>query len=93
MTVSGWAGGKSWPAISERGRNNHDMSASPKYSKKTMDPETPAPGWIIRCLKCDFTESWDKHDVRLKAAGRTYVFGRCPQCKRIRLRVIEKAAM
>jgi hypothetical protein len=59
-------------------------------AKKKMDPEKRAPGWQIRCLKCDFAEPWGKYGVRLKAAGRTYTFGRCPQCKRIRIHVVEK---
>jgi len=66
------------------------MSASSTNPKKKPGPEKPASAMQIRCLKCDFTERWDKHDVRLKATGRTYTFGRCPQCKRIRLRVIEQ---
>jgi phage FluMu protein Com len=41
-------------------------------------------------LKCDHTEPWEKSVVRIKAAGRKYIFGRCPQCKRIRIRVIEQ---
>ncbi len=57
--------------------------------KKKLDPEKRVPGWQIRCLKCDFTEPWGKYGGRLKAAGRSYNFGRCPQCKRIRMRVIE----
>jgi predicted nucleic-acid-binding Zn-ribbon protein len=44
----------------------------------------------IRCLRCEFTEPWNKASVRLNAAGRKFIFGRCPQCKRIRFRVIEK---
>jgi phage FluMu protein Com len=58
--------------------------------KKKMDPEKRAPGWQIRCLKCDFTEPWGKYSIRLKAVGRTYTYGRCPQCKRVRIHVIEK---
>jgi hypothetical protein len=94
MTVRGRGASrrKSSPANAERGRNDGDMSASRTTTKKKPGLEEPASGLQIRCLKCDFTERWDKHDVRLKAAGRTYSFGRCPQCKRIRLRVIEKAA-
>ncbi len=55
-----------------------------------MEPKNRAPGWQIRCLRCDSTEPWDKPVARLKTAGRKFVFGRCPQCKRIRFRVIEK---
>jgi hypothetical protein len=67
------------------------MSARSATTKK-KGPEKPVSGMQLRCLKCDLVEPWDKHDVRLKATGRTYIFGRCPQCKRIRMRVIEKAA-
>ena len=55
-----------------------------------MTPPKRAPDLQIRCLRCDFAEPWDKPGVRLKASGRKFVFGRCPQCKRIRFRVIEK---
>jgi phage FluMu protein Com len=41
-------------------------------------------------LKCDHTEPWKKSVVRIKTAGRKYIFGRCPQCKRIHIRVIEQ---
>ena len=58
--------------------------------KQMADPKEPASGWQIRCLKCDFTERWIRNGIRLKADGRGYAFGRCPQCKRIRLRVVEK---
>jgi len=63
------------------------MTKSP--SKKLMDPEKRVSGWQIRCLKCDFTEPWSK-GIRPNAAGRTYLFGRCRSCKRIRIHVIEK---
>ena len=55
-----------------------------------MNAKKNATGWQIRCLKCNFTEPWDKSGVRLKSAGRKYIFGCCPHCKRIRFRVIEK---
>jgi Zn finger protein HypA/HybF involved in hydrogenase expression len=55
-----------------------------------MNPKKRAPEWQIRCMRCDSTEPWDQPGVRIKASGRKFVFGRCPQCKRIRLRVIEK---
>ena len=84
-------GRKSSPVHSERGSNDDGMSARSTTTKKT-DSEKRAPGWQIRCLKCDFTEPWDKYGIRLKASGRTYTFGRCAQCKRIRLHVIEKHA-
>jgi phage FluMu protein Com len=55
-----------------------------------MESKKRATDWQIRCLKCDSTEPWGKPVLRLKASGRKFVFGRCPQCKRIRFRVIEK---
>ncbi len=61
-------------------------------TKKNKSPEKIEPDWQVRCLKCDFTERWVKNSVRLKTTGLTYIFGRCPQCKRIRMRVVEKAA-
>ena len=59
-------------------------------AKKKPDPERQASGWQVRCLNCDFTEPWSELGARHKAAGRTYTFSRCPQCKRIRIHVIEK---
>jgi len=55
-----------------------------------MKPKKCEPDWQIRCLRCDAIEPWDKPSARIKASGRKFVFGRCPQCKRIRYRVIEK---
>ncbi len=56
-----------------------------------MDTKKRTTDWQIRCLRCDSTEPLDKPGVRLKASSRKFIFGRCPQCKRIRFRVIEKA--
>jgi len=55
-----------------------------------MESKKSANGWQIRCLRCDFAEPWDKPVTRTKSSGRKYIFGRCPNCKRIRFRVIEK---
>jgi phage FluMu protein Com len=55
-----------------------------------MKPKQSAPDWQIRCLRCDFTEPCEKPGSRIKASGRKFIFGRCPHCKRIRFRVIEK---
>lgn len=55
-----------------------------------MEAKRNATAWQIRCTRCDFTEPWDKGNDRQKTAARKFVFGRCPQCKRIRFRVIEK---
>ena len=55
-----------------------------------MSGKKLAGGWQIRCLKCGYAESWGKHGGRSRIAERSYTFGRCPHCKRIRFRVIEK---
>jgi hypothetical protein len=47
-------------------------------------------GLQIRCLKCDFAEPWSRSGALPKGSGRKFIFGRCPSCKRIRLRVLEK---
>jgi hypothetical protein len=57
-----------------------------------MEPKKQANGWQIRCTRCDFSEPWDKPVAKTKAGGRKFVFGRCPNCKRIRFRVIEPVA-
>lgn len=55
-----------------------------------MNAKKTATGWQIRCMRCDFAEPWEKPAARTKSAARKFVFGRCPNCKRIRFRVIEK---
>ena len=55
-----------------------------------MAAKKRAAGWQIRCLKCGDTEPWGKRSAQSKSAERSYVFGRCPKCKRIRMRVVEK---
>ena len=54
-----------------------------------MQPKKQANTWQIRCTRCDFSEPWDKPVTRAKSGKPKFVFGRCPQCKRIRFRVIE----
>ena len=54
-----------------------------------MEHKSNASGWQIRCTKCDCAEPWSKPVARTKSGGRKFVFSRCPQCKRIRFRVIE----
>jgi len=48
-----------------------------------------APGWQIRCLKCNSAEPYGKYGIRLRAAGRKYTFGYCPHCRGIRFYAIE----
>ena len=56
-----------------------------------MDAKKHADGWQIRCTKCDFAEPWTKSVSGTKrSGGRKFIFGRCPNCKRIRFRVIEQ---
>lgn len=52
--------------------------------------EARAPGWVIRCLRCGFTEPYGKYGVRLWAAGCKYTWGHCVRCKRVCCHVIEK---
>jgi len=52
--------------------------------------EARAPGWVIRCLRCGFTEPYGKYGIRLWAAGRECTWGRCARCKRLCCHVIEK---
>ena len=58
-----------------------------------MNAEQRAPGWRIRCLKCGFTEPWGKHGIRIGAIGTSYVPGRCPRCRRIRIHAVEKGVV
>jgi Zn finger protein HypA/HybF involved in hydrogenase expression len=65
-------------------------STAKQAAPKPVQAKKRAPGWRIRCLKCDFAEPWSKPGAGRKAVGPEYISGRCPQCKRIRFRVIEK---
>jgi len=49
-----------------------------------------APGWVVRCLTCGFTEPWGKYGIRLGATGRKCTLGWCSRCRWIRCHVIEK---
>jgi hypothetical protein len=65
-----------------------DQAADRPMKKKKKDP-----GWRIRCLKCGFTEPHSKPGGRLGIAGRKYISGRCPNCRRVRFHVIEKVTI
>ena len=52
--------------------------------------ERRAPGWVIRCLKCGFTEPWGKYGIRKWAWGRKWVLGRCPRCRRFGCHAIKR---
>lgn len=63
--------------------NNVDERASAEHERR-------APGWVIRCLKCGFTEPWGKYGIRLGAVGRKWTVGWCSRCRWVRCHVIEK---
>ena len=53
--------------------------------------ERRAPGWVIRCKRCGFTEPWGKYGIRLGAAAwGKCTLGRCTRCGRICCHAIEK---
>ncbi len=53
--------------------------------------ERRAPGWVVRCKRCGFTEPWGKYGIRLGAASRKKcTIGRCPRCGRFCCHAIEK---
>ncbi|MCK5113599.1 MAG: hypothetical protein KAR11_02405 [Phycisphaerae bacterium] len=52
--------------------------------------ERRAPGWVVRCLRCGFSEPWGKYGVRKFAAGRKFTLARCQRCKRLCCHAIEK---
>lgn len=60
--------------------------------QKQRESEHRAPGWVIRCTRCGFTEPWGKYGVRIGGASYgKYTIGRCSRCKRICCHAIEKA--
>ncbi len=53
--------------------------------------ERRAPGWVIRCMRCGFTEPWGKYGIRIGAISwKKCTIGRCPRCRRFCCHAIEK---
>jgi len=53
--------------------------------------ERRAPGWVVRCKRCGFTEPWGKYGIRrIAASHRLCTIGRCVRCGRICCHAIEK---
>ena len=71
----------------EKSTNCSGMRAGNSIYGRKANPEKGATGWQIRCVRCDFTEPWSK------AVGKKFLFGRCPNCKRIRFHIIEKVPL
>jgi hypothetical protein len=59
-------------------------------AQREAEYERRAPGWVVRCLKCGFTEPWGKYGFRRGAWGREWRLRRCPRCGRFCCHVIEK---
>ena len=75
-------------AIMSRRRRGHP-TGSQTAEEQLQRWEARAPGWQIRCLKCDFTEPFGKYGIRMKAAGKKYTVGYCSHCRGLRFYVIE----
>jgi hypothetical protein len=73
--------------LSRRKRDHQTGTLTPEEQMQRW--KARAPGWQIRCLKCDFTEPYGKYGIRMRAAGRKYTFGYCSHCRGIRFYVIE----
>jgi len=67
---------------------NHSIGSKP--AEKISAPEASAPGWRIRCMRCDGIQPWDKFGIRPKTTGPEFTVIHCPQCKRVRTHIIEK---
>ncbi len=53
--------------------------------------ESRAPGWVVRCKRCGFTEPWGKYAIRIGAASKGKVnFRRCRRCNRFGCHAITK---
>lgn len=53
------------------------------------DWERRAPGWIVRCMKCGFTEPWGKYGIRRGAGGDSRTFGKCARCGKLTCQRVE----
>jgi len=73
--------------LSRRRRGDKTGTLTPEAQRQQW--EARAPGWQIRCLKCDFTEPFGKYGIRMRAAGKKYTVGYCSYCRGLRFYVIE----
>jgi hypothetical protein len=73
--------------LSRRRRSNKTGTLTPEEQRQRW--EARAPGWQIRCLKCDFTEPFGKYGIRMRAAGKKYTWGYCSHCRGLRFYIIE----
>ena len=55
------------------------MSILPDSLARSMEADSRQ--WFMKCLKCDFEESyWDLGGIRWKAVGNSRNFRKCPNC-------------
>jgi hypothetical protein len=55
---------------------NHDKELAARYARR-------APGWLIRCKRCGFTDPLGKYGIRLAAwSWKKCTLARCPRCHR-----------
>jgi len=67
--------------------------SGPTPSQTNEKYERRAPGWVIRCLRCGFTEPWGKYGIRLAGSSHgKWTVGRCSRCRRICCHAIEQRA-
>ena len=60
--------------------------------KAAQQYEARAPGWVIRCMRCGFTEPFGKYGVRWGAYSyKKCTLGWCSRCRRLCCHAIEKA--
>ena len=61
-----------------------DQEQFEKYEKR-------APGWQIRCCKCDHTEHFGKYGIRIGAVSwKKFNISWCSQCRWLRFHAVEK---
>ncbi len=67
------------------------MIEPPTSPEERARAERRAPGWVVRCKRCGYTQPWGKYGVRQMGwAWKKCTLGRCPRCKRICCHMIEK---
>jgi hypothetical protein len=57
----------------------------------TASMEAESRTWMVRCRSCGFERSiWELGGIRWKGSGRTWTWGRCPNCGKLGVHTISR---